>query len=81
MSIDAVGALQFVVVVGDVLAEIGRPAVGADDDAVFVVAVVGRAHPERAVFFVDEALGPQARDAGGDGAAFVQFAFALPADR
>jgi len=50
----AVGALQLVVVVGDVVREIGRASVGADDHAVFVVAAFGRAQPERAVFVVGE---------------------------
>ena len=45
----AEAALQLVPVVGDVGGEVGRLAVGADQDPVLVVAEVGGAQPEGAV--------------------------------
>ena len=44
-----VPALELVEVVGDVGGEVGRLAVGADQDAVLVVAELGRAQPDRAL--------------------------------
>ena len=48
-------ALELVEVVGDVGGEVGRLAVGADQDPVLVVAEVGRPQPDRALALVDVA--------------------------
>ena len=42
----------FVLVIGNIGSQIGWHAVIADDDPVFIVAVIGRFQPERPVFFV-----------------------------
>ena len=56
-------ALELVPVVGDVGGEVGRLAVGADQDPVLVVAEVGRAQPERALALVGVAASRAARRA------------------
>ena len=77
----AVGALQLLVMIGDVVGEIRRPAVGAHDHAVFVVAGGRRAQPQRAVFLVGEAEFAQALDAGRDRAARRAALFRFARDR
>ena len=47
-----VAAANFISYIGDVGAEIGGHAIGTDDHAVFVVAVLGGAEPQGAVLFV-----------------------------
>ena len=56
-------ALELVPVVGDVGGEVGRLAVGADQDPVLVVAELGGAQPERALVAVDVAALARARRA------------------
>ncbi len=74
----AVVALELLIVVSNVHAEIRRPSVPADQHAVFVVAESRRPKEKRAVFFVRETELAQAFDALADLAGFVQLAFALP---
>ena len=54
-----VAALPFAEVIGHVRHEIGVAAVGFAHDAIFVVAVVGAAQPQRAAFFVGVAMADQ----------------------
>ena len=59
---DAKAALPLGDVIGDVRHEIGERAVGLAHHAVLVVAVVGRAQPQRAVFLVGLAAGDERVD-------------------
>ncbi len=65
-------AVALVAVVGDVGGEVGVVAVGFDDDAVLVVAVVGGGEPGGAVLLVDVAAFAQVGDRALDLAVLVQ---------
>ena len=65
-------ALALVQVVGEVAGDVGGLAVGLDDDAVLVVAELGRAQPGRAVGLEDVAERAQSVDRALDGAGLVQ---------
>ena len=64
-------ALELVAVVGDVGGEVGRLAVGADQDPVLVVAELGRAQPGRALALVDVAARRAARSSAASTAPVV----------
>ena len=71
-------ATELVAVVREVVAEIRRAAVAANEHTVALVAEVGGAQPAGAVVLVDEALRGQLREHVGDLAALVQRALGEP---
>ena len=70
-------ALEFILVVSNVSRQIGWHAVFTNNNAVFVVAVLRRRQPERAVLFVNFATVAQSLNGGVD-FIWVQSAFAVP---
>src|SRR5688500_8231215 len=64
--------------VADVGGEVCRPTVGADDDAVLVIAERGRPEPQRAVLLIHVAAGPQPLDRPLHPALGVERTLALP---
>ena len=76
---DAVAALELLIVIGDVHAEVRRPAVAPQQYAILVVAELRRAEKEGALALVGEPELGQMLDAFAHLAGVVQLAFALPA--
>ena len=72
--VDAIvrAACALVEIVGEIARKIGCFAVGFDDHPVLVVAEVGRAKPQGAFFFIDDAALAQTLDRLGDRTRFVE---------